>query len=50
MYTRSITFWEENVDRLLSEAGKRNVSVNWMVNQLVKEGLERLKPAIEVTS
>jgi predicted HicB family RNase H-like nuclease len=50
MITRSITFWDEVNDQLVEEAAKRLVSVNWLVNQLLKEGLERLQPEIKVTS
>lgn len=50
MVTRSITFRDEVIDPLIVEAELRNVSVNWLVNQLCEEGLKRLKPAIELTS
>jgi hypothetical protein len=49
MVTRSITFWDEVIDQLIPEAGKRAVSVNWLVNQLLKEALDRLVPEIKVT-
>jgi predicted HicB family RNase H-like nuclease len=50
MFTRSITFWDEVNDRLIAEAEARRVSVNWLVNQILKEGLERLEPVIKVTA
>jgi hypothetical protein len=49
MITRSITFWDDVNDGLVREAEERRVSVNWLVNQLLKEGLERLQPEIKVT-
>lgn len=49
MVTRSITFRDEVIDGLTASAEKMNVSVNWLVNQLCQEGLERLEDEIKVT-
>lgn len=49
MVTRSITFWDGVLDDLTAEAAKRNVSVNWLVNQLCEEGLKRLLPELRLT-
>lgn len=50
MVTRSIQFWDDVIDGLVEAAQARAVSVNWLVNQLLRESLDRLKPEIELTS
>lgn len=49
MFSRSIQFRDEVNDRLVASAEKMHVSVNWLVNQLCDEGLERLIPDLKVT-
>ena len=49
MVTRSITFRDDVIDPLIVEAEVRNVSVNWLVNQLCEEGLKRLLPELRLT-
>jgi len=48
--TRSIRFPGDLWDDLTKEATDRLVSVNWLVTQLCREGLERLTPEIKVTT
>lgn len=42
MVTRSIRFDDTVYDITMSEAEKRKVSFNWMVNKLLEEALLRL--------
>jgi predicted transcriptional regulator len=49
MITKSIQFRDEINDRLVESANKMHVSVNWLVNQLCDEGLDRLIPELKVT-
>lgn len=42
-----IRFDRDVHDRLVIEAETRMVSITWIVNQLVREGLERIVPADE---
>ena len=48
--TRSMQFPEDLNDALTAAAAERGVSVNWLVGQLCREGLERLEPVIRVTA
>ena len=49
MFSRSIQFRDEVNDQLVKEAEARNVSVNWLVNQLCAEGIDHLKPGLRIT-
>jgi hypothetical protein len=44
---RGIRFDPDVDDRLEREAEERMVSVNWIVNRLVREGLDRIVPLDE---
>jgi hypothetical protein len=48
MFTRSIQFRDDVNDDLVSAAEARRISVNWLVNQLCREGLDHLRPNLTV--
>jgi len=48
-FNRSIQFRDDVNDRLSAAAERMHVSVNWLVNQLCDEGLERIIPELKVT-
>ena len=50
MATRSIRLDDELWKTLSQEAGRRLVSVNWLVAQLLRESLKRLADEIKVTT
>lgn len=50
MHLMSIRFEDEVMDRLRNEATDRLVSINWLVNRLCDEGLDRLVDEIKVTT
>jgi hypothetical protein len=50
MITRSITFWDDVNDGLVERSEQLRISINWLVNQLLKEALERVKSDFELTS
>ena len=50
MITRSIVFWDDVNDQLVALSEERRLSINWLVNQILKEGLERLASEFKVTA
>ncbi len=46
--TTAIRFHPEVHERLHAEADAREVSLNWLVNRIISEGLERLVPLDEI--
>ena len=50
MKTRTIQFDEGVYSELTTAASERGVSINWMVNKLCEEGLNRLEPDLRVTT
>jgi predicted DNA-binding ribbon-helix-helix protein len=50
MVTRSIRFEDSLYEALDNAADDRRVSFNWLVNQLCREGIERLTEEFKVTS
>ena len=49
MITRSITFRDDVNDQLVEASERMHVSINWLVNQLCREALDRLRDEIKVT-
>lgn len=47
-HNTAIRFDPDVYERLLAESLIREVSVNWIVNRLVREGLTRMVPADEM--
>lgn len=43
--TTAIRFDPETHAALTAAADEREVSMNWLVNRIVKEGIDRLRPA-----
>ena len=50
MLARSIQFRDGLYERLTEAADSRQVSTQWLINQLLEEGLERLANEIKVTT
>ena len=50
MKVRTIQFDEGVYSELTGAAKERGVSINWMVNKLCEEGLNRLEPDLRVTT
>jgi predicted transcriptional regulator len=50
MLARSIQFRDGLYERLTESADNRQVSTQWLINQLLEEGLERLATEIKVTT
>ena len=48
--TRSIQFPEDLNEAMVKAAEERQVSFNWLCNQLCREGLARLAKTIKVTT
>lgn len=47
-HSTAIRFDAEVYERLVSESEARMVSINWIVNRLVAEGMERMVPVDEM--
>lgn len=48
--TRSVQFRPGLYERLMAAAEERQTSTQWLINQLLDEGLERLANEIKVTT